>query len=267
MKKWCGIIVVIVLLIYIFLTCSMAENNSCMQKRQHISSFSTSFSSSSDNRKYNIKLATSSFSWIQVNPKEELSFNKTVGLRSHQNGYKNAIVIQDGEYVEGVGGGVCQVSTTLYNAWLRAGLDVVVARGHSVPASYIEKSLDATVSEAQDLILCNNTNMAIVINGYIKDENIIFDIYGPKTNYRYEVYSKVLSTIKPAAPREEIILSFGDNQVFNNGEKDYIVLSREREGYHSASFIKVYKNNIYLYEKKIREDYYLPRSGVIGVLY
>ena len=266
MKKY-GFLIIPLLIIFSIFSCAMAsQEEPIVQKRQHISTFFTSFNDSSDNRKYNIKLATSNFMWIEVPSKQELSFNKTVGLRTQENGYKTAIVIQDGEYVEGAGGGVCQVSTTLYNAWLLAGLEVKAVKGHSVPASYIDKSLDATVSEYQDLILFNNTNMAVVVNGYVKDDKIYFDIYGPKGEYSYKLYSKVLSNLAPPNPTEKILKSFDSQTVIKDNDKEYVVLKKERMGYRSAAYLKVYKNKVFMYEKKIREDYYLPKAGIIGIL-
>ena len=85
-----------------------------------MSSFSTTFNRNVYARSYNIALACKNFCYLRVMSGEVLSFNQTVGKRTVERGYKEAKVIENGEYVNGVGGGVCQVSTTLYNAWITA---------------------------------------------------------------------------------------------------------------------------------------------------
>ncbi len=85
-------------------------------KMQIIGSYNTDYSSSKEERAHNVALACESFSWVAVKKGERLSFNNVVGKREESRGYKNAKVIVDGEYTQGVGGGVCQVSSTLYNA-------------------------------------------------------------------------------------------------------------------------------------------------------
>ncbi|MEG1395001.1 MAG: VanW family protein, partial [Clostridia bacterium] len=124
-----------------------SSSGATVAKLQKISTFCTSFVTSGESRSHNIALATSNFSWRTVGDKEEVSFNKIVGARREDRGYAIGKVIFDGEYINGVGGGVCQVSSTLYNAWIRANLGVISARAHSLPTSYCELSQDATVSD------------------------------------------------------------------------------------------------------------------------
>lgn len=114
-----------------FLKCSTSNlqtSSAALQmvskKPEIISSFSTNYKDSPEERKFNIRLALKSLDGKSVMPGEEFSFNKVVGLRTEERGYKKALVIFKGRYTEGVGGGVCQVSSTLYNAWLLGGLDV-----------------------------------------------------------------------------------------------------------------------------------------------
>ena len=98
-----------------------------MQNAVLKSNFETDYSSSSENRKSNIQTAISKFNGLILEPNEVLSFNKVTGKRTAENGYKEANIIQNSEYVEAFGGGVCQASTTLYNAILFAGLEVLVS--------------------------------------------------------------------------------------------------------------------------------------------
>ena len=93
--------------------------------------FSTSIETSSSDRKHNIKNALNSINKVEIMPNNTFSFNKTVGKRTETNGYRNAKIIINNEYVDGIGGGVCQVSSTLYNAALLAGLEIIEANKHS----------------------------------------------------------------------------------------------------------------------------------------
>ncbi|HKL94383.1 MAG TPA: VanW family protein, partial [Clostridia bacterium] len=101
--------------------------------------FSTTYSNSSPNRKHNIKLAASKLN-ITLYPDEIFSFNRIVGERSEARGFLTAHIILDGKFVDGVGGGVCQVSTTLYNCALLSDLEILCAHRHSLPVSYVAPS-------------------------------------------------------------------------------------------------------------------------------
>ena len=109
--------------------------------------FSTNYSSSTDARKFNVALASKTLDNTLVDINGEFSFNYTVGERTERRGYKKAKIIVGGEFVDGVGGGVCQVSTTLYNAVLLAGLKIIECHPHSLPVSYVAPSFDAMVNK------------------------------------------------------------------------------------------------------------------------
>ena len=94
----------------------------------------------------NIKVGASATNNIVLNPSEEFSFNSYVEVREVQAKFKNAPVIINGELKEGLGGGICQVSSTLYNAALYAGLEITNVRNHSIPSPYVSKGRDATIS-------------------------------------------------------------------------------------------------------------------------
>lgn len=232
------------------------------QKREHVSTFSTNFSTSSNNRKHNIYLATSKFCWIYILPGEELSFNNIVGERIEQNGYKKALVINYGEYVEGIGGGVCQVSSTLYGAWIRADLKVKEVRAHSLPASYVEMSQDATVSTFQDLILLNDSQSAVVVNGYVKNENIVFDVYAKKLEYEIKIRTNIKEIIPPPSPIVQHIKDLCEYKMNENGQ---VILKNERPGYVTQAIMEYYKDDKLICQKIIRNDIYKAVQGTIGV--
>ena len=101
------------------------------------------------NRGYNITLAAGKLNGTLVKPNDIFSFNDTVGLRTAAAGYKVAGVILDGQLADGIGGGVCQVSSTLYNAILLAGLTPTARTSHALPSAYCPPGLDATVADGQ----------------------------------------------------------------------------------------------------------------------
>ncbi|MBO5884521.1 MAG: VanW family protein, partial [Clostridia bacterium] len=126
--------------------------------------FSTSYKNSNNDRKHNVRHALECFNGMVIKPQQEVSFNQTTGSRTEENGYKKANIILNGVYVEGTGGGVCQASTTLYNAILNADLEVLEVNKHTLPASYVWLAFDAMVSEGYaDLRFKNNTDNNIYI--------------------------------------------------------------------------------------------------------
>ena len=173
------------------ITSSMLRENT--YKR---SEFTTEIFSSSANRKNNIRRAIKSINGVKLGKKEKFSFNKCVGKRTEQNGYTKAKIIVDGEFVEGVGGGVCQVSSTLYNAVLLAGLDVLQAQKHSQRVSYVKAGFDAMVNYgSSDLVFENNTDGDIYIIAKFNQSNITVVYGGVKGRKKNQVESiKIILT-------------------------------------------------------------------------
>lgn len=231
-------------------------------KMQLISSFCTDYSSSKEDRRHNIALACDNFSWIDVKSGGTLSFNTLVGKRTEERGYRVSKVIVDGEYTEGVGGGVCQVSTTLYNAWIRAGLGVKYVRAHSLPASYCELSQDATVTEFTDLVLVNDCDYDVLVNGYVRDGKIHFDVYGDPLQYTVKIRTELLETISP--PEAEIVEveEFPEDfsgKIMSDAWGEYAVKKEAREGYKSRAFADYYdKSGNLVKSEELRKDSYLP---------
>lgn len=115
------------------------------------------------NRAANIILATTSLNNYLLLPGEIFSFNKATGPRTAERGYRPAPVIVGHTIVPGLGGGICQVSTTLYNSVLRAKLEVVERYPHSQPIDYVPLGMDATVADSLDFRFCNNSDHLIMI--------------------------------------------------------------------------------------------------------
>jgi vancomycin resistance protein YoaR len=141
------------------------EYNENLTKK--ISSFSTNVSDSTGGRKHNVKMALEKFNGLVINPNEEISFNSITGPHTSENGYKSAIVIYNGEFTDGIGGGICQASTTLYNALLTSGVQINEVHKHTLPIRYVPLALDAMVSEyTADLKFVNTTDYPMFIKTY-----------------------------------------------------------------------------------------------------
>ena len=229
------------------------------------SSFSTNYSSSSDARKNNVSRALNSFNGKVIMPGEQVSFNNVTGARTAENGYKQANIILNGAYVKGSGGGVCQASTTLYNALILADIEILEANHHSLPASYVPLSFDAMVSEGySDLVFINNLTAPIYIKTYYDNDNVYAEIYGqPFENGE---------TIKTRAEFIKVLPHQGDkiiqdtkgeyaDKVIYKGE--YYRVKYPREGYESKGYIQYIVHGEVVEEKEIRHDYYWPQEGII----
>jgi vancomycin resistance protein YoaR len=123
-----------------------------------LASYTTYFDTSNVNRTYNVNVAADALNNALVKPGQVFSFNQIVGPRSEETGYKEALVIEQNKFTPGIGGGVCQVSSTLYNSVLLAGLQIVERYNHSLPVTYVPLGRDATVAYGlYDFRFCNNT--------------------------------------------------------------------------------------------------------------
>jgi vancomycin resistance protein YoaR len=225
------------------------------------SKFYTSYPSSTYERKENIKLASKSLNKVFLDVNEEFSFNKTVGVRSEERGYKKSKIIVNGKFVDGLGGGVCQVSTTLYNAVLLAGLKVTEYHPHTLPVSYIAPSFDAMVNyNSADLKFVNDTGSPIYIISKANDSQIQIEIYGEKMENKLVRQSIVTKTLE--VPEPEIIFgSVKDYPDLIKGESK--VLSYGKEGLKSEGFLISVVDGKVESIKKIRKDEYKPLKAQI----
>lgn len=183
----------------------------------------TSFSGSDSNRTYNIKKGAKLINGTVVKPGETFSTNAALGTRTYSNGWKEAGAYVGGAVDKQAGGGVCQLSSTLYNAVVKADLEVVSRRNHSMPVSYIKKGLDATINSTGNIIdfkFKNNTAADILIRAYTSGKNVIFEIYGvPFATTEYDeikLTSKQIETIEPKGDMIETLdptLAPGETQI------------------------------------------------------
>lgn len=169
-----------------------------------LASFSTSFASSGAARSANVTNGCVLINGTTLYPGEEFSTYAHVAPYTVANGYHMAGSYVNGKVVDSLGGGICQVSTTLYNAVLLAELDVTERHNHSMIVNYVPPSADAAVAESagKDFRFVNNTDAPIYIEGFVVDKNLTFNIYGKETRkagrtVSYE--SAILETIQPSA--------------------------------------------------------------------
>lgn len=138
-----------------------------------------SFAGGTEERNKNIELGVSKLNGKKILPGEEFSFINSLGPVTEEDGYSVAKVFLNGEVTTGVGGGLCQVSTTLFQSALKAGLPITERHNHSYTVSYYDVGIDATYSDPWlDLKFVNDTGSPITINGKIEDEKVVFELYG-----------------------------------------------------------------------------------------
>lgn len=215
--------------------------------------FSTAYPYSSNERKNNIALAVSFINGAKIEPNQTFSFNERVGIRSEERGFLNAKVILEGQFTDGVGGGVCQVSSTLYNAVLKAGLKVKESHQHSLAVDYVQPSFDAMVSDFfADLKFVNVCDFPVYILGKADGQKITFKIYGEQTKFRYELVSCVNEIIE------------AKNTVVKRQSNDEVNV-RPKNGLKSEGYLYVYQGDTLLEVKRLRKDSYKAVDGITYV--
>lgn len=226
----------------------MVQNNPYGWEK--ISAYTTYFNQNDVGRCENIKIAASLIDGVTIQAYGEFSFNATVGRRTEEAGFQQAKIIMNGEYVLGVGGGVCQVSTTLYNAALKSGLAVTEFHPHSLRVGYVEPSRDAMVSSQSDLKLFNPYAHAVYLSAKTEEGGIKITFFGKNGGDRYEIISKTLEEIAPPPP------------IVKDGEEER-VLREEKGGVRSEMYLERYRGQQLLSRKRLRVDEYSPIQGII----
>ncbi len=194
------------------------------ERYKTISTFSTKTTANKD-RNTNVRLACEAINGYVLKPGEEFSFNDVVGKRTEEKGYKAAGAYSNGEVVQEIGGGVCQVSTTLYNTVLRAGLKTTVRRSHTYEPSYVTPGQDATVSfGGPDYKFMNNSDTAIGIRASYADQVCTVAIYGIpilEEGVKYDLRSTKIKDTDPPAPtyEEDLTLQPGEEKVKSKGSQ------------------------------------------------
>lgn len=195
--------------------------------QDNLGEFSTKFNAVDVDRSTNIKVATNSTNNVLVRPGEVYSVNEILGPRLAKYGYKDAKVIINNELVPGIGGGVCQVSSTLYNAVLLSNLKIIERQNHSLTLSYVGLGRDATISgDYIDLKFMNNTDYPIYIYGEVKGSWVKFIIFGKSEHpgRTVKINSETIKTIPPTVKIiEDPTLPIGTEIVEKKSHIGYVI--------------------------------------------
>ncbi|MDE5865103.1 MAG: VanW family protein [Lachnospiraceae bacterium] len=229
-----------------------------------LGTFTTSFSSSGSNRGGNVSNACRLINGTTLYPGDEFSALEKITPFTEGNGYYQASSYLNGQVVDSLGGGVCQVSTTLYNAVLIAEMDVTQRNNHSMIVTYVDPSADAAIAESsgKDFKFVNSSEYPIYIEGYTTDDKkITFTIYGVETrdsNRQVTYESKVLEKIEPAS---EVIYTDASLPL------GYCSIQSAHIGYRAQLWKVVTVDGVEVSREQINSSSYMnsPRSATVGI--
>ena len=229
--------------------------------KDKIGSFQTNFNAGNVSRSKNLSNAARLINDHVIYPGETFSVHDTISPLTEENGYYAAPSYSNGEVVDSIGGGVCQVSTTLYNAVLKAELEVVERSPHSMVVSYVKPSMDAAIAgDTKDFVFENNYDTPIYIFGEIDDDNqLCFAIYGKETRdktRKIEFESEEVSTEEPGVKyKADAELALGEMEVTGSA--------------HTGKEVKlwkiVYENGKQVSKDVINESTYSKADKTISV--
>lgn len=225
----------------------------------------TSYSTSGSSRSANVANGCNLINGTMVYPGEEFSAYEAIAPFSTENGYYLAGSYLNGQVVESLGGGICQVSTTLYNAVLQAELEVTERHNHSMIVTYVEPSADAAIAESsgKDFRFINNTEYPIYIEGYTTpDKQITFNIYGVETRDPGRVVTYESEILSVTNPNTEMIYTDAARPV------GYVsAVQSAHIGYKAQLWKVVTVNGVEESREQINSSSYkmTPRSVTIGV--
>lgn len=222
-----------------------------------ISSFSTNFSTSTAARATNISLATSFINGKVLMPGETFSFNDVVGQRTASRGFQEAPVIIGNKVDSGLGGGICQVSTTLYNAAIRANLQTVERIHHTLPSHYIGLGMDATVDYGNiDYKFKNTLEFPVYIEAYTENRNVVFSVYSDKslTSRTYDLVNEVYATMQPE-------VKYVDDPNMDEGVTETV--QPASIGYKVKVYKNTYENGKLIAHDLITNETYNKVDGVV----
>lgn len=219
---------------------------------------STPLGTSGEGRTYNVMAAAKAVDGMILKPGDELDYGQIVKKVEKDSGFKEAPVIVGGELVPGIGGGICQVSSTLYTAALKTGLHIVERRNHSLPVSYMPKGLDATFATGYiNFRFQNTTGSSLLIKVEVRDREMVVKFFGTMAeNVSYELETHLLETIPaPTTYTNDSSIPVNTQTVVQEGAPGYIV-----ETYQ----IKRVNGDI-VSRTLISKDTYRPQTRLIAV--
>ena len=189
--------------------------------RDKLSSFTTYYDTSNKDRAQNLELASEKINGKILSPGEEFSYNSIVGARTISAGYKESKIYSNGQVVDGIGGGICQLSSTIYNSAFFANLNITERYNHQFLTSYVKEGRDATVVYGvKDLKFKNNRNFPIKIETKVSSGVVTCNIYGINEEPLYDVSFNVetVSSTEPTVKYEyDSSLASGEQKIKQSG--------------------------------------------------
>ena len=226
-----------------------------------LGTFSTSFSSSGASRSKNLQVGAGKINGHVLMPGETLSGYECMHPFTVENGYATASAYENGQVVDSIGGGVCQIATTLYNAVLRAELEVAQRQNHSMIVGYVKPSEDAAIAGTyKDIKFTNNYSTPIYVEGYTSGKTLTFTIYGKETrpaNRTFDFVSETLSVTDPGAPKEIV------DPTLPPGSKSQV--QSAHKGMKSRLWKVVYVDGVEQSREILHTDTYNPSKAIIKV--
>lgn len=229
-------------------------------EKEPMGSFTTSFTSSSSSRCSNIENAVRLMTGTVILPGETFSCLEHMVPFTAENGYYLAGSYLNGKTVDSYGGGVCQVSTTLYNAVLLAELEVVQRNNHGLTVSYVPLSSDAAIAESSgmDFIFKNNTNAPIYLEGYVKNKTVTFNLYGHDERPANRTIKYVSNVVEVIAPGEDVVTV---NEGMPVGSR--VVTQSSHTGYRAELYKYVYVDGVQQSSERVNTSYYAPAPNYV----
>ena len=219
----------------------------------------TKYDSTNINRATNLEISTNKINGTILAPGEVFSFNKVVGERTTKNGFKEAIIYADGELDYGIGGGICQISSTLYNAALKANLEIVERKNHSMTVNYLPIGCDATVSYGSvDFKFKNSRSYPVKIDATVNSGIVSISILGVKEKEEYDVDIIVETTQKDDFETVYERLS-------SIPEGTEIIKQTGKYGYKCSTYRVLYKNGKIISKDLLSTDTYKPQKQIVQI--
>lgn len=224
-----------------------------------ISSYSTKYDASNSDRSENLKIAAKKINGTVIMPGEEFSYNEVVGKRTIEDGYKNAKIYENGQVVDGLAGGICQISSTLYNAVLLANLEITQRRNHSYTTTYVPAGRDATVVYGtQDFRFKNSRTYPIKIEANVANGIAEFKIHGIKEEVEYEI--KIIPVTTQTIPYET---EYVPDPTLVPGQQ--VIKQAGHSGYKVTTYIEKRLAGAVISKEVLSNDTYKAMKTVINV--